>query len=349
MYCWNCGRENPDDNAYCGACGKKLVRSTDSADATAAMDDRTPVIERHPVSQQPPVQANPLLEEARVVRESVVTEPSSVYAERRLPRNAAPSMYGLNDDAVDDSDYLLDEEEPRSAWRGVLGVVLVALIALLIYKQWDVISASTRNVAQRAGVVKNEAPAQPNSANQSATDQAAGGQTAPTNPDSNVTSGDITVNSDRTTTATPPPADTPLSNEDPAKSAAPTPAAPATNEEEQLDQARSAASNPPPTAGQDNSQVELAQKYLQGRGVAQDCARGVSLLRSAAGKGNAKAQIQLGALYATGHCVTQDKAAAYRWFAQAQDLEPNNGYVSRNLNSLWSSMTAEERQRAESR
>jgi hypothetical protein len=247
-------------------------------------------------------------------------------------------MYGLNDDGCD-SDYLLEEDEPRSAWRGVLALFLFALIALLIYKQWDVVKASTHTLAEKTGVIKNEAPAQPNSQQQSA---------ATTRPEGNVSSGDITVNNDESP-ATPPPADRPLANEDPAKSAAPTPSVPATNEEEKLDEARSSAPAPPPIASQDNSQVELAQKYLQGRGVAQDCARGVSLLRSAAGKSNAKAQIQLGALYATGHCVTQDKAAAYRWFAQAQDLEPSNSYVSRNLNSLWSTMTPEERQRAEER
>jgi TPR repeat protein len=94
-------------------------------------------------------------------------------------------------------------------------------------------------------------------------------------------------------------------------------------------------------------QVELAQRYLQGRGVAQDCARGVSLLRTAAGKASTRARIQLGALYATGQCVTQDRVSAYRWFAQAQELDPENSYVSRNMNSLWSLMSREERRRAE--
>jgi hypothetical protein len=347
MYCWNCGRQNPDENAYCGACGRKLVRSQDAVDTTPPpVVNREPSVERQPVA---PVQANPLIEEPRVVRERVVPEPAApVYsqtvapnvAERRVPRASAPSMYGLNegDEGIGDSDYLLEEEEPRSAWRGVLAVILLALIGLLIYKQWNVISASTRELGNRVGVSKNESPQPANQASAPAT----------TAHDGNVSSADITVNNDETP-ATPPPADTPLSNEDPNKSAAPAPGTPATTEEEQLDRARSTPATPPPNIAQDNSQVDTAQKYLQGRGVAQDCARGVSLLRSAAGKGNAKAQIQLGALYATGHCVTQDKAMAYRWFAQAQDLEPGNNYVSRNLNSLWANMTQEERQRAETR
>jgi TPR repeat protein len=73
----------------------------------------------------------------------------------------------------------------------------------------------------------------------------------------------------------------------------------------------------------------------------------MSLLRSAAGKASTKARIQLGALYATGQCVTQDNAAAYRWFAQAQELEPANSYVNRNMNLLWAKMSADERRRAE--
>ena len=337
MYCWNCGRQNPDDNAFCGACGRRLVRSQERADSPLP-PDRIPVIERQPAL---PAQTNPLVEEPRVVRETVVTETAApAHGDRARPKTLAPSMYGLNDvdQGIGDSDYLLEEDEPRSAWRGVLAVILLALIGLLIYKQWNVISASTRALTDRAGVTKQDAP-------KPASQEPAPATSA---PDASVSSADITVNNDETP-ATPPPADTPLSNEDPKKPAAPPPGTPATNEEDQLDKARPSPAAPPPNVAQDSSQVDLAQKYLQGRGVAQDCARGVSLLRSAAGKSNAKAQIQLGALYATGHCVTQDKAMAYRWFAQAQDLEPSNSYVSRNLNSLWSSMTQEERQRAESR
>jgi TPR repeat protein len=95
----------------------------------------------------------------------------------------------------------------------------------------------------------------------------------------------------------------------------------------------------------DNSQVDLAQRYLQGKGVRQDCNRGVSLLRSAARQANPKARIQMAALYLSGHCVEQNLPQAYSWFAQAKELEPNNSWIERNLNSLWSKMTDEERRR----
>ena len=68
------------------------------------------------------------------------------------------------------------------------------------------------------------------------------------------------------------------------------------------------------------------------------------MLRKSA-ESNSKAQIQMGALYMTGHCVTQDRVSAYKWFSQALAQEPNNQYVERNRASLWASMTPEERSR----
>src|SRR5207244_11230156 len=53
----------------------------------------------------------------------------------------------------------------------------------------------------------------------------------------------------------------------------------------------------PAPAPVDNSQLEEAQKYLQGRGVPQDCNRGVSLLRSAASRPNRKARSQMAAIH----------------------------------------------------
>jgi hypothetical protein len=94
-----------------------------------------------------------------------------------------------------------------------------------------------------------------------------------------------------------------------------------------------------------NAPVEQAERYLSGRGVAQDCSRAISLLRSSAREGNPRAQVKLGALYATGQCVTQDRAAAYHWLLRAHEAQPSNSYLQRTMNSLWANMTAEERDR----
>lgn len=93
----------------------------------------------------------------------------------------------------------------------------------------------------------------------------------------------------------------------------------------------------------DNAAVDQAERYLRGQGVRQDCSRAISLLRSAAREGNPRAQVKLGALYATGQCVTQDRAAAYQWLARAQETQPTNSYLQRTMNNLWANMTPEER------
>jgi TPR repeat protein len=85
------------------------------------------------------------------------------------------------------------------------------------------------------------------------------------------------------------------------------------------------------------------EDYLYGRGVQADCGRaGKSLL--AAARSSAKAQSVLGTMYATGHCVTRDVPAAYRWFAKTSHQEPGNVRIQRDLQVLWQQMTPEERE-----
>jgi hypothetical protein len=102
-----------------------------------------------------------------------------------------------------------------------------------------------------------------------------------------------------------------------------------------------------PAIKYDNRKLELAQKYLQGKGVEQNCDLGMRLLRSAADEPNPHAKIQMGALYLTGHCVQQDQAEAYRWFSQAYSLDPKNSWVEKNLTEIWARMSPEERERAQ--
>ncbi|HLK33038.1 MAG TPA: hypothetical protein VKT29_08105, partial [Terriglobales bacterium] len=89
-----------------------------------------------------------------------------------------------------------------------------------------------------------------------------------------------------------------------------------------------------------------AQKYLYGDGVPQSCDRALGYLRQAVDNDSAKAKSTLGGLYATGHCAPLDRATAYRWFALALRQEPNNSYLSHDLEMLWNQMTPAEKQRA---
>jgi hypothetical protein len=90
--------------------------------------------------------------------------------------------------------------------------------------------------------------------------------------------------------------------------------------------------------------VAEGENYLYGRGVRADCALAQRNLLIGAQHSNAKAQTLLGAMYATGHCVTRDLPSAYRWFAKALQGDPSNSRVQRDLEVLWKQMTPEERQ-----
>ena len=92
--------------------------------------------------------------------------------------------------------------------------------------------------------------------------------------------------------------------------------------------------------------VAEARKYLYGKGASQDCDRGMRLLKPAANSGNAKAMVEMGALYSAGLCTPHDLPTAYRWFALALRKEPDNQSVQTDLTKLWGEMTQPERQLA---
>ena len=105
-------------------------------------------------------------------------------------------------------------------------------------------------------------------------------------------------------------------------------------------------SKPTPAIPSDSVVID-AERYIYGRGgVAQDCDRGLKMLRTSAYQSNEKAMISLGALYSTGLCAPRDLPTAYRWFAVALRKEPDNPALQQNLQKLWSQMTQPERQLA---
>lgn len=92
--------------------------------------------------------------------------------------------------------------------------------------------------------------------------------------------------------------------------------------------------------------VRLAETYLQGRGVPRNCNAALGILRSASDRGNPRAEIKLGALYATGNCVAPDRVAAYRLFSRAMQAQPNNTWLDQSRSVLWSDMSESERKQA---
>lgn len=92
--------------------------------------------------------------------------------------------------------------------------------------------------------------------------------------------------------------------------------------------------------------VSEARKYIYGKGASQDCDHGLRLLKPAANSGNAKAMVEMGALYSAGLCTPRDLPTSYRWFAMALHKEPDNQSVQTDLQKLWGEMTQPERQLA---
>ena len=103
---------------------------------------------------------------------------------------------------------------------------------------------------------------------------------------------------------------------------------------------------PKPSAARPFDSVAEAERYIYGRGAAQDCDHGLRLLKPAAEQSNPKAMISLGALYSTGTCTPRDLSTAYRWFAMALHKQPDNQVLQDDLQKLWSQMTQPERQLA---
>jgi TPR repeat protein len=100
-----------------------------------------------------------------------------------------------------------------------------------------------------------------------------------------------------------------------------------------------------PAAGRAGDSVTEAERYIYGRGAAQDCDGGLRILKPAA-ESNVKAMISMGAMYSTGTCTPRDLPTAYRWFALALHKEPDNQALQEDLQKLWGQMTQPERQLA---
>jgi len=95
--------------------------------------------------------------------------------------------------------------------------------------------------------------------------------------------------------------------------------------------------------GNSDAQVSLADMYIYGQGVPQNCEQGLVLLRAAAQKANPRAQAKLGALYATGKCVSPDRVQAYRWLTRALANNQGSEWTAKNRDMVWRAMSPEER------
>lgn len=352
MRCPYCGNENPDKHRFCGMCGKPVPEPTAEVE----------VVEDHPPAHQ---RAEP-------------TTPAPAYTGGIFNLNAPRESSSRN------LEYLLEDDEPKSRKGWLLFVVVaLALVAGLGWLRWrhgglplsgslilgkpsgptGTIDSATNASAGPAPASSSETPAPhsaptpaPSTGGEAQSSQLSASETspaaAPSNPPPAQPAGSVdqppkptSDSSDKSATVVPA-ADGAKAVAEPetSKSSDSTPApAPV---------AKPAARKPSPAPAQKaapspTDPVTLGERYLYGRnGVPQNCERGLRYIKPAADQSNPKAMITLGALYATGHCLSRDLPTAYRYFALALRIDPENGPLRQNVDMVWKQMTAEERKQA---
>ena len=353
MICSYCNHENPDNFYFCGACGKP-VRGAASRLEPAAESEVRPA--------DPPNSAiDPLRNESRTGLSTIDPE---LYPRRagevpqpiRLPSGYRSSLLGMAPESDEPSfSYLLEEDRP-SRWRFLVTAVILFTLGGLAY--WQVSehggfsgtlnafrNAQQQDQQRRADAANQAAPANQSSAEPIDRSDATNGKETPA-PSQAAPAADAKA---------PVPSDTRAShstvaqNRTDKESAPSTPAtpqaataAPAKNAAEATQQA----SLRQPEAPAVDENTRLAEKYLYGEGVPQDCGRAVGLIKPAASSANPKAQSMLGTMYATGHCVPRDLPTSYRYFSLALRQEPRNQWVEKDMEMVWNQMNPSEKQLA---
>ncbi len=381
MRCARCGNENSDGNRFCGMCGATLLAASTPA-ASASVQSVAPSPSKVPSAAPPsPVQPQtppPSRTTAPVSDDApYISGPSFLGLNEPAPRKRA--SLSINPQAGPNSsnlDYLLeDEEEPRRGGAGkfVLIVLALALAAGFGYLRWKNhkfgwlgtgtskpsaaaqtsdspdTSSTTPPASSSTGAAATTPAIQPatdpsTAAPASATAASPASSSTTTNPATAITPSGAPASTPDATPSSPPATAAPADS-------APVAAAP-DNPAATIPKAAKPADVPPPKPAaaikpaKPFDSVAEAQKYLYGKGVPQDCERGMRLLKPAVNQSNPKAMIEMGALYSAGLCTPHDLPTAYRWFALALRKDPDNQAVQTDLQKLWGEMTQPERQLA---
>jgi len=350
LLCRRCHHDNPEPNRYCGMCGFPL-ETPPAKPAEAVSPDK----------------------EAQPARASTGASILELNAEPLPPRPAAPrpaitgpSFLGLGTEPERDrASYLLEDDERRSHLGLWIALVLLVVAALA---GWHFRAEARPMAGQLYATVlarvnpQPPAPAAPAappvepalpepiaaapqpSASAAANDappaagvspdvepQSAGAATPPSKPDDNGVSAAKEISAE-------PAKPGPNNKEDTAPKNTPRAAKLAHASRQRPTEA---------VAPEDNPQLQLAQKYIRGQGVRQDCVTGLAYLREAMKRPNSAAASQMGALYATGTCVPLDRLAAYRYFSSALEMSPSNAWLARERDELYGQMSSAERRQAD--
>jgi hypothetical protein len=371
LRCGRCGNDNAEANRFCGMCGAALVKDPAGGQTPVTVSTGAPA-ERRTASSSPGAGLGASSERSSG---PVITGPSFLG----LSAPAGGTGSGRVDHQADGGhdalrpssnvDYLLEDvEEPhRSRGKMILVVAALALAVGFGYLHWkrggfDWLNAGEKKPSAAAtqtadSAASPAADAGPQAAAGTATSGASPaessvGQAAPAQTPAPAAG-------DAAPAATPQSASQNSAGDSGAAASVPQAAdsdadkqAPAVEEKPRVvarkPAAKPAAAKPAavkPAAGRAGDSVAEAERYIYGRGAAQDCDRGLRILKPAA-ESNVKAMISMGAMYSTGTCTPRDLPTAYRWFALALHKEPDNQALQEDLQKLWGQMTQPERQLA---
>ncbi|HLW52302.1 MAG TPA: zinc ribbon domain-containing protein [Candidatus Angelobacter sp.] len=345
--CQACGHVNDTQTKFCGMCGVRVDRRSGERRISTTPDVRAQAIANAQLptpdipGQRTPtpvasldVLAPPPADELEARRAA-----EAIFHSRPSPPQTTiggPSFLGLsNDTEIGPSQYLLEDEAPSGAGRGMVFLVILIILGGLGYMGYR--SGYFSSLQAATASKKQAVPAPVPTPLASPDVQAAASPTPEASPEASAAASSI-----------PPLPGQPKTDQ---------PAASASDESSSADApdntpasdaagapAKAAKEMPPPAKRKPSAALIQAQNYLQGRGgVRQDCDQGLIYLKAATEKNDPAAAVQMGALYASGHCVQQDRVMAYRWFNSAHELDPANPWIQTNLDQLWAQMSPQER------
>jgi len=376
LRCPRCGNENPETNRFCGMCGATLRPAPvaapipSNANPPSSVPPSPQISKSSPaVSPAPPASSAQNVTAPRPVPSATAERPTSISGPSFLGLNDPPpqkrsslsiSTQNLDSHSSSSSslDYLLDDEEPpkSGAWKIVTIIVVLAVAGALGYMRWKNQSFGWLTSSSKpAATAQHSDTADSNTPDSSAGGAAAPSSTPPSSPaDATPAPANPATNAapDKSAHVESPVASAPAPDNSSPSRPPVTPPAPRKKKAELADPnlsppvvatRRTPAPSQPAKLG---DSITEAQKYIYGKGVPQDCDRGLRLLKPAADHANPKAMIEMGALYSAGLCTPRDLPTAYRWFALALRKDPDNQSVQTDLQKLWGEMTQPERQLA---
>ena len=375
MYCSQCGSPNPDKNNFCGDCGARLAKIPAPVFAEpVSVSGSSKSADIREIAQKPlSTQANPHIEPVTFRHQEVRPEEPERAGRAEPTTISGPSFLGLTDSPESEqTSYLLDEDQPRrrGGWFA-FAIIMIGIFVGIGYLEWNNIKTGRLNIPFINPVDSEPqtrtapAPIINGNAQGTATPQAtpqpgsAGNDTKFTTAESDAAKTDAAHPvADATITSRTQPAQTlaPAANAEPDSTAA-TPDASAHHQANEdgtpvagalakSSPSRSAVKSPALTENSDprqNKMLLLGEKYLYGRGAPQSCNQALVYFKAAADEGNGPAMSHLGAMYASGNCVTLNRVTAFQWLARAQNAEPTDQWLQRNMNMLWRDMTPDER------